>query len=404
MNISTSSDELRGIGVLVLANAAWATASRINCHHIARRLSLHNDVLFVESIGGRTGVGHSGRDLARLTSRLISALKGPVKISDRLWRLSPIVVPIHWPSLHHFNVHLLRRQLAWAASRCFRSDRRVIWAFSPSFGMLSRVLSADAVVYHCVDQHIVERGPGGVHLEEFERRLAEWADLMVVTSRTLETEKRNLARRVLCVENPVDFNHFHQAADETVQVAPEMHTLHRPIVGYIGNIASYKIDFALLRSVAEQNEQMTFVLIGEIGVGESRTPVTELRKLRNVRLLGPRPFAELPGYIKGFDVCTIPFLTSGVGAHSFPMKFFEYLASGKPVVTTPLPALREYFPLCRVASDAESFAHALREAIEFDSTHTKSIERVRAAQEHGWDREFSQLSRQVSAIVDGRHC
>ena len=90
---------------------------------------------------------------------------------------------------------------------------------------------------------------------------------MVVTSRTLQTEKRKLARRVLCIENPVDLAHFQNVADDTAQVAGEMHAFRRPIVGYIGNIASYKIDLALLRSVAEQSERMTFVLIGEVGVG-----------------------------------------------------------------------------------------------------------------------------------------
>jgi len=118
-----------------------------------------------------------------------------------------------------------------------------------------------------------------------------------------------------------------------------------------------------------------------------------------VHLIGPRPYEELPRYIKAFDVCIIPFLTTGVGSHSFPMKFFEYLASGKPVVTTPLPALREYLSLCRVASQADGFARALREAIEFDATDAKFAERLRVAQEHGWNQEFAHLSRQVAAIV-----
>jgi glycosyltransferase involved in cell wall biosynthesis len=268
--------------------------------------------------------------------------------------------------------------------------------------MLSQVLSADAVIYHCVDQHLVETGPGGAHLEEFERRLADWADLMVVTSRTLQAEKRSLTRRVLCVENPADLAHFHQVSDDTVQVAAELQVLPRPIVGYVGNIASYKIDLALLRGLAEQNENMNFVLIGEIGVGEAHTSVTDLRKFRNVHFIGPRPYEDLPRYIKAFDVCIIPFLTTGVGAHSFPMKFFEYLASGKPVVTTPLPALREYLSVCRVAGDAEGFGRAIREAIEFDATAEKSAERRRVAQEHGWDKEFARLSTQVTAIVNGQ--
>ena len=386
--------ELRDTGVLVLANASWETASRINCHHIARRLSRDNDVVFVESIGGRRVSATSSRDLARLTRRLVRASIGPVRVGDRLWRLSRVVAPVHWRSLQAISTRLLRWQLLSAASRCFRPGPRVIWAFSPTFGVLSRALSADAVIYHCVDEHVIDAGPGGAHLEETEGRLADWADLMVVTSRTLQAAKRGLARRVLCVENPADLAHFRQISDETVQVAADMDGFKRPIVGYVGNIASYKIDLTLLRSVAEQNEDMSFVLIGEVGVGEARTSVTDFASFQRAshRAEALRRGAPLRQGIRRLY-------------HSFPHDrcwraqlpdevFRAYLASGKPVVTTPLPALREYLSVCRVASDAEGFGRAIprRDSVRY---HARKVGRATA---HG---RRARMGHAISASLEG---
>ena len=359
--------------------------------------------MFVESIGGRRVSATSSRDLARLARRLVRACLGPVRVGDRLWRLSPVVAPVHWRSLQAISTRLLRWQLLSAASRCFRPGPRVIWAFSPTFGVLSGTLSADAVIYHCVDEHVVDAGPGGAHLEETEGRLAGWADLMVVTSRTLQAAKRGLSRRVLCVENPADLAHFRQVSDETVQVAAEMDGFKRPIIGYVGNIASYKIDLALLRSVAEQNEEMSFVLIGEVGVGEARTSVigsSPASERASHRAETVRRGAPLRQSIRRLYHS---FPHDGCWRAQLPDEVFRYLASGKPVVTTPLPALREYLSVCRVASDAEGFGRAIRDAIQFDTTPEKSAERLRLAEGHGWDTQFLRLSNEVAAIVSGEH-
>ncbi len=179
------------------------------------------------------------------------------------------------------------------------------------------------VVYDCMDEW--SEFPGmKPRVLEAERRLVEEADLVTVSSRRLQEKWP----RALLVRNAADFEHFANGGGEAGVSVP------RPAIGYFGAIASW-FDAALLARVAAERPHHSFVLIGEVFD-------VEIPALPNVHLLGPRPYAAMPSYLRDFDVCMIPFVVSDITAATDPVKFYEYLSQGKPVVSTPMPELEPY--------------------------------------------------------------
>ena len=150
-------------------------------------------------------------------------------------------------------------------------------------------------------------------------------------------------------------------ADLDLAKPTELNGLAGPIVGYVGALHEW-VDVELVRKVATDMPDFQFVLVGPIV-----RDVEALRGLRNVRLVGQKPHAEIPRYVRSFDVCIIPYVRDAYTETTYPAKLNEYLALGKPVVATPLPELedynREFGGVLRLAGDAPTFSKALREAV-----------------------------------------
>jgi glycosyltransferase involved in cell wall biosynthesis len=136
-----------------------------------------------------------------------------------------------------------------------------------------------------------------------------------------------------------------------------------PRIGFIGAISGYKQDFELLCEVADRHPEWSLVLIGEVGEGDPRTDVSTLRQRPNVHLLGPRPYGDLPAYLKGMDVAVLPNRINEYTAAMFPMKFFEYLAAGRPVVSVNLPSLQAYADTVCLSHSSEEFMQGITDAL-----------------------------------------
>jgi len=145
----------------------------------------------------------------------------------------------------------------------------------------------------------------------------------------------------------------------------------------------------LLAQVAGARPEWSFALIGPVGVAEKQSRLQPLR-LPNVHLLGYRPYEMLPNYLKGMDVCIIPYAVTEHTASVFPIKFFEFLASGKPVVVTPLPSLLPFRGAARIAEGAEAFVQAIAESLERDTAEAKEV-RLALARANTWDKRVDTL-------------
>jgi GT2 family glycosyltransferase/glycosyltransferase involved in cell wall biosynthesis len=199
------------------------------------------------------------------------------------------------------------------------------------------------VIYDCMDEHSGFSTNTPAMLEQ-EEELIRSSDLVLATARPLYDKTARLARRTLLLPNAADFDHFsHPGPDRLLA------HLSGPIIGYYGAISDW-FDVEMVRAAAAARPGWQFVLIGDTFGAD----VESLRTLANVHLLGEQPYASLPGYLDRFDVACIPFLLTPLTQATNPVKFYEYLSVGKPVVSVELPELepfRDYFYPVRCPAD-----------------------------------------------------
>ncbi|MDR7545122.1 MAG: glycosyltransferase [Armatimonadota bacterium] len=246
------------------------------------------------------------------------------------------------------------------------------------------------LVYDCMDLH------SGFATNEAtmwtqEGRLATASDLIVTSSRLLRAKMAALNPRTLLVPNAAEFARFHGFTGE----APDaLRGLQRPIIGYVGAVAAW-FDARLLADVARARPDWTFVLVG----GTDTADLNPLRGLRNVVLTGEKAYEEVPGYLYTFDVCVIPFRRLPLTDATNPVKFYEYLSAGKPVVAVPLPELEPYAAagLVYLAEGPGAFTAAIERALS-DNSPERRRQRLDFARRHTWDDRFRSLSRAIASV------
>lgn len=238
------------------------------------------------------------------------------------------------------------------------------------------------VVYDCMDYH-----PGfstnDTAMLETENALISGADLVVVSSAFLEREVGHHARRLLRVPNACDYDAF--AAVPPPPRGPS------PVVGYYGAIADW-FDADLVADLAERRPDWKFLLVGSTFTAD----LSRLSKLPNVELPGEVPYADLPGWIARMDVLLIPFRRTELTEATNPVKAYEILAAGRPLVSVPLPEVVALGDLVRLAGTAAEMEREVLAALRTDGEAAR--ERRRAfAREQTWSHRFETLSPEVEA-------
>lgn len=240
------------------------------------------------------------------------------------------------------------------------------------------------VVYDWMDDHAGFSTNAPAMLATEERLVAE-SDLVVVTSRKLEASAQGRARSLVLVPNACEPEHF--ARVDAAEPSPaELAGLRSPIIGYFGAISEW-FDFDLVRHAARAHPEWTFVLIGSTF---GAPPHDDLVRAPNVRFLGEKPYGALPSYLARFDVATIPFRLTPLIEATSPVKFFEYLAAGKPVVASRLPELVPHARLVELADSPEEFTRALERALR-DTSPERVAERRAFAAQNTWSSRAREL-------------
>lgn len=237
------------------------------------------------------------------------------------------------------------------------------------------------VVFDCMDDH-AGFFTNTAEAIKMEQQLIEAADLVVASSLLLEDRCHVLNSRTVQIKNGTEFEHFaHPKRNGLLDQYAD-----RPIVGYYGAISDW-FDMDLLAHCARSKPEWNFVLIGST-MGSDLEPV---RGLSNVHLLGEKPYAELPGYFAYFDVCTIPFKLVPLTLATNPVKFYEYLSAGKPVVSIDLPELAVYADDCYLAHNGKEFVAQLEVAMGEKDEPEKIARRIALAKENSWDARVASL-------------
>ncbi len=253
------------------------------------------------------------------------------------------------------------------------------------------------VIYDYLDDLAV-RGEDGTprrRIVELHHELVTKADIVLATARRLYEEVSRLRPDALYCINGADYEHFHltSAPAAPADIADLVQT-GRPIIGYHGAMAQW-FDYHLLAHAASIRKDCEFLLVGPDFDGTLAS--SGVADLPNVRWVGEKKYEELPSYLHCFTVATIPFLVNDITKATSPVKLFEYMAGGKPIVTTDLPECRRW-PCVIVARDSAEYAAALDEAIErgrLDSYRRMLDQEARA---NTWEMRGRQIVEQLDCL------
>lgn len=376
----------------------WDNEVWTNQHHLMARLAAAGSrVLFIESLGLRRPQLGSKRDLRRIGRRLRRGLAG-LRHQDGVAVLSPLILPIHGQrALDRLNTALLRTQVR-RATRRLGFSRPILWGYVPQAQRLIEVLDPRLVVYHCVDDIGAQERVDAASFAAAERRYAQRADLVLASAPALADRMRQLTEHVLYAPNVADSERFSRAL-EPGGVDGALAALPEPRLVFVGTISAAKLDFDLLLGLAAARRDWTIALVGPVGLGDPATDISGLASEPNIHLLGPRTQDELPDLLRGAAAGLIPYRRTRLTASIFPMKVYEYLAAGLPVVASPLPALIGMVELIVADGVEETVAAVERELAEDSPTRRRS--RSQAAQSHSWEARLAEIDAALSRCEPG---
>ena len=262
------------------------------------------------------------------------------------------------------------------------------WFYTPEpapcfLGQFEEVL----VVYDCMDE-LANFRYAAWDMREREQYLLKHADVVFTGGYNLYESKSTMHPNVHFFGCGVDVVHFGQAQHEATVIPNELAALQKPVLGYFG-VIDERIDYDLMRFVAQMLPNCSIVLVGPL----AKVDASDLPQLPNLHWLGQRPYESLPAYVKAFDVCLMPFALNASTRYINPTKTLEYMAAGKPIVSTAVPdVVRNFSSIVKIAADPADFVLHITHA--FESPDAESIRRgIEMANRSSWTDVVSQMSR-----------
>lgn len=383
---------IAGTTVVYLSAADW-NAPRHLPQEIAVGLGAAGArVVYVESLGWRRPRAF---DLPRIGGRLRRAVRAGVRredpiVSHNVELISPVVIPgARRRVATALNRTALRRQIA---GRVGTPTGPVVYiAFTPSRLALDVVERADAdlVVYFCSQSHR-HRPMAPPDIESMETRLIERADVVIADSVLLYRERAARHPHVYRVPGGV------HADAHAVTVSPPawLARLPRPVVGYVGTI-DHRVDVELIAAVARARREWSVVMVGPV----VDVSVSALAAIPNVTLCGAVPSTEVPAVMAGFDVGLMAYADLPMTPYTYPAKLHQYLASGLPIASTPLPDFDDFPNLVESGTGVEGLTAAVQRALEAPAD---AGVRRRVAAENSWQRRISDITEIIGGHLAGR--
>ena len=396
---------ITGRDIVYISSIEWTFIWQQNQEIAVRLARGGNRVLYIENTGVRSpGLGDASRVFSRL-KRWVGSLgsQGVREVAPNVFVCSPLVMPPFGSGVRHWiNRNVLLRLVARTARQLGMRDV-LVWTYLPTdtvldlIGRLETQLSA--IVYYCLaDFPQVSLAPNRITMSE--EQLVRSSDVVFVNCQTLANRFAPWTKDVYVFPPGVDvaaFSPLDLSSDE-VDVPEELRLLPRPIIGYIGGLHRH-VDFDLLAQMANARPDWSWVFVGPL-----QTSAEEISSKPNVRLLGFKDHRDLPDYVRNFDVCIVPYIKSAYTETVVPVKINEYLAAGKPVVSTDLPTIREFNAqhnvLIATENSSDKFLKAIEDALRLPKD-SETIRRRRAvAALCDWNIQLEAMSRVIQNKLD----
>jgi len=265
----------------------------------------------------------------------------------------------------------------------------------PYFPATSFSLGQNLTLYDCVDEL---RGEGGGRKDTVVRVLEGEAlrksDLVLTTSSYLYQTRAPDNPQTFFLPNGSDFDRFQGAAGKKEKQIPEIESLPFPRIGYIGTF-NRRINMELVEFLARQRPEWSFIFIGAVTDNAG-----DLNQLANVHFLGHKPISELPYYLQKMSLGIIPYRITKATRAIHPVKAYDYLSSGLPVVSIPLPECDYFKNHIEVARTPEEFLNRIDQSLKSDTPALRELRR-QFARENSWDKRVEAISTILNRIMHG---
>jgi len=368
---------------IILSSDDWGW--KTSKYQLSTRFAKDNRVLFVSSVGFRAPTA-SKQDMFRIFNKVAKFSRGVREINSSLFVLTPLVIPFNRNTLVKLiNKMILSIQLHYAMRKLGMKEP-YLFVFSQNWLDLAKRLPRRKLIYYCVDEH---SGFKGIDLSAFrqnDRSMAMLAEVVICSSHKLQLEKIKVNASTYYIPHGVNYELFSKAVfDDTLEIPSDVARLPTPIIGFIGHISYDWVDCALLRAVAAARPGWTILLIGKFSLSPD-----EFAGFTNIRAIGERDYNDLPAYCRSFSVATIPFVKSTLTDNCNPLKLYEYLSAGLPVVSTDIPEVLGYSNLIHIAKSPGEFITLCDLAITESGTDLQMM-RSRSMEHSTWEDRIEEI-------------
>jgi glycosyltransferase involved in cell wall biosynthesis len=332
------------------------------------------------------------REIVRKAGRRAENINSVPKVPGfSIYEPGPWLPRMHKPRLLSEFTEMLRLRQASRILTQKGCVKSVLYIWRPIFGHVLDCLKYDYSAYHIDDEYSFSKQE--TPISDVERRVITRVDQVIVHSPALLEKKGGINPNTSFVPNGVDYDLYSTPADEP----SDMRHIPHPRVGYVGNVKN-QLDLELLLELATRHKSWSFVFVGPTVQLKGNETFNRLAAQKNVYFLGPKTLNELPAYTQHQDVCILCYRVDDYTKYIFPLKLHEYLATGRPVVGSPIQTLLHFRDVIRLASTADEWSSALMDALKPDACAGDQVARRKlVARQYDWEALVRSIVRSMCA-------
>jgi glycosyltransferase involved in cell wall biosynthesis len=387
---------LRGADIICLGPAEWGVIHSVTSYTM-EAMAGANRVLYVEPFGSSLTL----RRIARFQRRQHERKPELERVGERFWIYRPPAIGLPGTS----RTAAVSRINGWMLARLLRGVQRrlgfhdpILWTSLYNSGTLLRHFPARLKIFetHDFDAALARSPRQRAMILRLEAETCRAADLVFAVTDELAEPLRAYNPNmhvVYCAAAPEVFG---RALLPETKVPEAVARLPRPVIGYLGGVDPWKIDVGLLRHMAHSHPGWSIALVGYVWFGFDAGVFADCP---NIHVLGPQAYGEFPAFLKGMDVCIMPFPLNETTLRGDALKLYEYLSGGRPVVSTPVPAAKRLASVIRIADNKADFVTAVEAALT-DPPEAQAV-RLAAIRPHTWSARTRQKAAIIRAALDG---
>ncbi|MCC7211075.1 MAG: glycosyltransferase [Candidatus Brocadia sp.] len=383
---------LKNEDIICISWLVWDSIPLV-MHQMMTRLAVNNRVLFVDPPVAYSNMIIRPSLWKDRLKKTFLWLRGVRRVNDTLsvYYPPPLLLQYgHLKTVDKLNQSFMASAIARTA-RGLGFTNPIVWIYHPYAINPGGEFHEKLVCYDCNDDvgfffcyHFNKRN----RLSGIEEKLAKRADVVFATSKYLYRIRKEQNPNTHYLPSGVDTELFQQARSADCKIAPELEGIPCPVIGFVGGMVNSKMHWEWIRDAAAAKPQWNFVFVGPC----VENPPPYIAQQKNIFFVGTRPQNLLPSYIKGFDVCLIPYQGEDFLRACQPTKAFEYLASGKPVVSSWIPELEEYQEVIRLSRTSKEFIRNIEAALDEGKKEELAQKYIQAAQGWTWEGRMEKAS------------